>query len=37
MNEVGLSMQGTTEGRIYAVTEEILAKIQNFHFMGPSY
>lgn len=32
MNEVGLFMQGTAEGRIYAVAEEIHAKSHNFHF-----
>lgn len=32
MNEVGLSIQGTAEGRIYAVAEEIHAKTQHFHF-----
>ncbi len=32
MNEVGLSMQGTAEGRIYAAAEEIHAEAQHFHF-----
>lgn len=32
MNEAGLPMQGSAEGRLYAVAEEIHAKAQHFHF-----
>lgn len=35
MNEAGLCMRGTAGGRVCAVTEEIHAKTQHFHFVGP--